>query len=429
MKVLITPWGNPFEWKETTYVCNDFERVSVCTLPIIKEKVEPDVIIIIVLDTLANYTKNNPIPQRDFSKYDEVEEDVRERVNYFIENKLRYDPKDMELVIAPGVGVFNNVRVEGNLLDFYHYIVFKLAELLPTEDMTIYLDLTHGINFMPVLTYKAVTDLLSLASYTKNIRLVVLNSEPFPLGLPQEEVKKAKLKLRLVERNEVRPKQNLNVLRDKNYDKWNAFISSIANGFPLVFATFYPKIEEVKIEIENRLKMFRDGISVNGSTVVRENELCLDFKILSELYYLLRTLNTTFKDLPKQEVELKELKRISEILFNKLPRIGIVVEEQIKFLEDRLTTNGRPKRYVTMRASSFMPLSELIQSGGLSGSDDGGRKVRNFIAHSGFEYNVTMVKVDNGGRLIFKYKSKGKVKSYAVESMRYRWVTEDEVPK
>jgi len=429
-KVLVVPWGNPFGWREITYVYEGVVKENIlCTLPILKDKIKPDRIIIIVLDTLANVNFGKEVneqsyAQQNFSSYDEIKEDVTRRVEYFIEKKLGEDLEGLELVIAPGVGVFGNIKVEGNMLDYYHYVTYELAKRLPNENMTVYLDLTHGINFMPVLTYRALLNLLGLASYIKYVRFRVLNSEPFPYGVPQEEVCELKLNVRVVEDREVRPKPILSLLNDEKFSRWNAFISSVANGFPLVFTTFYPKIVKIESEIKRRLQSFYRNISVDDRFVVRKSELDSDFKTLSKLYYLLRVLDSLLRvlntKLPKKELTLDELKSISETLFNKLPRIGVIVEEQIKSLEDKFTTDGKPKSF--LRGVGWKPLAEYLSSSWISGSDATGksRAIRNFIAHSGFEYNVTMVK-GNFGTVLFKYKSKEElVVPYSIESLQFR---------
>jgi CRISPR-associated protein Csx1 len=426
-KILIIPWGNPFEWGSITYVyeMNKNTKIAMntlCTLPILKEAIKPNRIIVIVLDTLANLinekTNEPPIEQREFSSYNNLLEDVKERIKYFVENKLKERFDDITLIIAPGVGVFKNIEVHGDILDYYHYITYKLAELLPVTDMEVYLDLTHGINFMPVLTYRAVSNLLGLASYLRDVKLTVLNSEPYPRGVAKEKLKDIRLNIKSVENREVQPKPIMSLLSDA-FNRWNAFISSVANGFPLVLATFYPKEMEVKKEVDNRLNIFFKNIEVNGKIVKRCSKLDSDFKTLSKIYYLLRVLNTidTFRHLPKQELTLEELRAISDKLFRNLPRIGVIVEEQIKHLEELLTTNGRPQSRIE---SSWKPLLNYIKTGGISGSDSSTeRTVRNFIAHSGFEYNVTMVR-RFFDKLQFKYRSKEKVMSYAIKSMSFR---------
>ena len=410
--VLVVPWGNPFEWANVTYAYEEEDKNIVmenipCTLPILKDAIKPDEIIIIVLDTLANFVKSGepPISQRNFSCYEDVKEDVRERIRYFIEEKLGCDFNEIKLVISPGVGVFGNIRVEGEIIDYYHYTIYELAENLPTEDMIVYLDLTHGINFMPTLTYRALMNLLGLASYLREIRFKVLNSEPYPRGIPKE-VQKVKLRIRVVEDRDIKPKPILSLLEDEKFNRWNAFISSVANGFPLVFATFYPNINEIRREIENKLGSFYDGISVSDRSVMRRSKLDSDFETLSKLYYLLKVLNTSpmFNNMPKQEITLDELKVISEILFNKIPRIGVIVEEQIKFLKNEI---GRKNDHDWRRLSNWQ--------------GDRNRVIRNFIAHSGFECGVTMSKKD-GSCIEFKCvpERENDVIDYAIESLRFR---------
>jgi len=428
MKVLIAPWGNPFEWKETTYVFEGRTVKSLCTLPVLIETVNPDYIIVIVLDTLANIVNREGIPkigQKMFSNYNEVRTDVEDRVRYFVEEMLGLNFDNSKLIIAPGVGVFENITVEGDILDYYHYLIYELARTLPVDDATFYLDLTHGINFMPVLTYRALNHLLGLLAYLKDVKLKVLNSEPYPRGLPQDRIQNIRLNVRVVEDREIRPKPIMSLLEGEEYSKLNAFISSIANAFPLVFTTFYPNMNDIESRINSILNDFYKSIEVKEKHIRRRKNIDPNVKTLSKLYYFLRVLSThaKFKELPKAEPTLKELDEISKILFNKLPRIGIVVEDQIKHLEDMLTTNGKPKS-ILRKEKEWRTLRDILSKLQYLSKEypkeDESRALRNFIAHSGFEYNVTMVKSD-GNDVRFKYKSKTeKVIPYSIGALKFR---------
>lgn len=428
-RVLIATWGNPFEWEEIVYDYDNLKMKSFCTLPILKEKINPNKTIIIVLDTLANIvnpkTGEPDIKQREFTNYKEVVDDVRDRVKYFVEEKIGENFKEITLIVAPGVGVFSNIEVYGDLLDYYYYITFQLAKELPNKNMEVYLDLTHGINFMPVLTYKAVLNLLGLAAFLKEVYLTVLNSEPYPKGVSKDKLRELKLNVKSVEIRKIHPTPITDLL--SNFNQWNAFISSVANGFPLVFGTFYPKEKDVLDEINNKLRKFLESIKVCGRKIKRQSALDPDFRILSELSYFLRVLNTSsvFRQLPKREISLKELKEISNI-FNNLPRIGIIVREQMRHLEERLTRSGKPMSHID---SSWRQLSSYIRLGDISSpfhTESIERVIRNFIAHSGFEYNITMVRkfLDS---IQFKYRSKEKVVFYAIEAMKYKLGEGDEV--
>ena len=83
-------------------------------------------------------------------------------------------------------------------------------------------------------------------------------------------MKDLKLNVKAVEVRRVRPKPITDILSG-SHDRLNAFISSLANGFPLAFATFYPKEEDVKKEIDDILKEFLKSVEVDGRTVRRKS--------------------------------------------------------------------------------------------------------------------------------------------------------------
>ena len=428
-RILITTWGSPFGWSRVRYHYEGSERESYDTLPLLKDVLDPHDTIVIVLDTLANWRGSDgepPIEEKNFSNYSEVKEDIENRINYFIENKLEMNPREIKLIIAPGVGNFSNLRVSGNMMDYYYFVTYELARLLPNEDMEVYLDLTHGMNFMPVLTYRALSSLLSLASYVRSVRLKVLNSEPY-----QSEVEK--LIVWEVENREVKPEITLTniVTKDERYRKASAFLSSIANGFPLALLTFCPTQQDVRNKIEEKLKEFNSKIKVEGTKIERKSKLDQDFEVLSKTYYLLRVLNS-IKELRElfrtwreyQEVELRGLREISEIIFGRLPRIGIIVRREIEELERRLfTRSGVPINDLSNRWRLLcdLPTFPEVGDGECIGEDreitEG--DVRNFIAHSGFEHRVTQARRASHGRVKLKYRNTRRVMELSIRAITY----------
>ena len=455
-RVLVATWGNPFQWEEVTYRvncgelglerCNDVEMKNVSTLPVLIKALQPDITIILVLDTLANLTLRNNVPEGELESYEGVKDDVIKRVEWFIservvplveDEKTRELLKDREktkIIVAPGVGEFSNASVEGNVLDFYAFVLKTLAERLPVEDTEVFLDLTHGINFMPVLTYRALKNLLGLLAYLRTARLHVLNSEPFPQGerdWKAEILKSEVLNIRSIESEELRPKPMYSIFKDLNDPKkrtWSAFISSVTNGFPLAFATFYPNIKGVKRFLRDSYSDFESSIDVLMETdetgkrkvhIVRRKQLDDDFRTATKLYYLLRVLEEEFGGkYPKNEVTLDDLWDTTKRLFAKMPRIGIVVERQLCDLEGlenktlRELRGKYPRPVVKkLKSDRTVTLNELKNSyGNLSSSGKGNNpkpNLRNFIAHSGFEYNLVRVKYDaSNKKLLWSYDMK-----------------------
>ncbi|WP_168188394.1 CRISPR-associated CARF protein Csx1 [Thermococcus indicus] len=446
-RVLVATWGNPFQWEAIEYSadckslglsdCQNVKEENVSTLPVLLKALKPQKTIILVLDTLANLTLRNDVPARKMESYDNVKADVEERVRWFIENRVnpymseedRALLDDVEIVVLPGVGEFSNVSVEGDVLDFYSSVLKVLAERLPVEDTEVILDLTHGINFMPVLTYRALNALLGILAYLRTARLYVVNSEPFPQGEREwkEKIKPLSvLNMKLVEYLELRPRPLYSTISSR--PKWSAFISSVTNGFPLAFATFYPSQKEVEEYLErehldflnNIVVSFRpDPTGVMKLHVLRGKSLSKDFRTAVKLHYMLRVFGTEFKGYPKKEVTLDELVRITNRLFSRMPRIGIVVGDQLRELcrlikggyeyvngtsrfrpgvLDRLSGKHVDKPLLPLKRGKKIALGKLRSAMRLTspsvGSVNPTPDIRNFIAHSGFEYNLVFVRYD-----------------------------------
>ncbi len=472
-RVLVATWGNPFQWEVVKYrvncqelgleKCNNVEMKNVSTLPVLLEALQPDITIILVLDTLVNLTLKNDIQDGELESYEGVKSDVDKRVNWFISKRvipLVENEKtgelleNAEIVVAPGVGEFSNASVEGNVLDFYAFVLKTLAERLPVEDTEVFLDLTHGINFMPVLTYRALKNLLGLLAYLRTARLHVLNSEPFPQGdrdWKAEILKSEVLNIRSIESEELRPKPLYSPIPDK--PEWSAFISSVTNGFPLAFATFYPGKKNIEDYINRLYSEFLEAIEATMEVdkagkrkvhVRRKRPLGKDFRTAVKLYYMIRVFGTVFKGYPKtgskKEVTLDELFEISSKLFARMPRIGIVVEDQLcelKNLQERTITElGKRRKRVpkSLLGKKGIILGELYQARNQNFTSSGNPinkdiKIRNFIAHSGFEFNTVSVKLKDtirvrGGRaekvFVFSYRDTELASQLCIDALTYR---------
>jgi len=454
-RVLIATWGNPFQWEPIWYRldceslgiedCRSVELKNVSTLPVLMKALRPHRTIVLVLDTLTNLTLRNDVKPKEVGSYEGAVEDVQERVKWFIENRVKphLDEEDrallddVEVVILPGVGEFDNVSVEGDVLDFYSVVLKVLAERLPMENTEVILDLTHGINFMPVLTYRALKALLGVLAYLYTARLYVVNSEPFPQGQREwkEKIKELSvLNMKLVEARELRPRPLYSTVSDR--PEWSAFISSVTNGFPLAFATFYPSMKDVEAYVEKGYQDFLDAIEVcmkpdpageRKAHIFRRKALSRDFRTAVKLYYMLRAFGTVFNGYPKNEVTLDELFEISSKLFARMPRIGIMVENQlcdlkrlergyytyedgqlrfIKGVIDKLSQRYIDKPLRPLKDGRKITLGELMRAMRVFSPSGGGKnpvpEIRNFIAHSGFEYNLVLVRYD-GKTLSWSY--------------------------
>ena len=167
--ILISPWGDPRQWSDVTYIYDNVKLKSKTSLKILQQRLQPEKTLIIGLDTLA----------KEGSNYSELKKDAETLLE---ESVKEFGLGNTEILIAPGKGDFFNGTFEGNMMDYYYYTLWKLSEMLIGDNIPeeIHLDLTHGINFMPVLTYRAVKQVLGvLGIFKRDIKLRVYNADPF----------------------------------------------------------------------------------------------------------------------------------------------------------------------------------------------------------------------------------------------------------
>jgi CRISPR-associated protein Csx1 len=235
ISVIGSPWHvypdpDKMRWYEAEYkFSDDVECVdgkpdyvrSRTTLAALHECLKPQYVIVVAQDTIL---VKNPGELRSDYSYDDVIKDVENIVEEFLKKadmevgrggeKRKgniYDEvgSKLSIIVAPGSGRFRNLmsvgaeevtvnlEVCGSLEDYYSYLLLSLASHMlaiieregPLSQLKVHLDLSHGINYMPALTYKAVTDLLPvIAAYIGGgeegkgrdvvVKLSTYNSEP-----------------------------------------------------------------------------------------------------------------------------------------------------------------------------------------------------------------------------------------------------------
>jgi len=240
ISVIGSPWHvypdpDKMRWYEAEYkFSDDVECVdgkpdyvrSRTTLAALHECLKPQYVIVVAQDTIL---VKNPGELRGDYSYDDVIKDVENIVEEFLKradmevgrggeerkgNIYGEVGSKLSIIVAPGSGRFRNsmcvgaekvtvnLEVCGSLEDYYSYLLLSLASHMlaiveregPLSQLKVHLDLSHGINYMPALTYKAVTDLLPvIAAYIEEgeerkekegkgrvvvVKLSTYNSEP-----------------------------------------------------------------------------------------------------------------------------------------------------------------------------------------------------------------------------------------------------------
>jgi CRISPR-associated protein Csx1 len=150
------------------------------SLPAILNYANPktEKVFIIVLDTVIKH---------HVSSYKELKDSVVTYYQEFLRSLNLGSEIPVEVIVAPGVGRF---RLDGEscaeflglLTDYSAYVAYEISRSLLQiggDELTVHLDLTHGINFMPSLTYAVICEVLGAIAITKKVRLKVYNSEPY----------------------------------------------------------------------------------------------------------------------------------------------------------------------------------------------------------------------------------------------------------
>ncbi|MHA1608250.1 MAG: CRISPR-associated CARF protein Csx1 [Candidatus Freyarchaeota archaeon] len=402
MKLLIAPWGNPSGWREVVYVFGG-KSIKACTsLRALQEVIEPDKTIIVGLDTLAEKGEN----------YQDVKEDAEGKIR---EHADRFGLEGYEVLIAPGIGTFSNGTFHGGALDYYHYVTARLALILLEhvgETLSIHLDLTHGINYSTILTYKAVREVAEAISIFKETRFTAYNADP---SLPSAT---GKLSINIIEQStptptplteritQKRPLEPLNLsvderrrlfeeelkeVREVDDLELSAFIGALYNGLPLALFRFYPEKGRLKEVILASLNLYERYVEVESQgklKVTRRVRMGNDLKVYVFAYMIATLLSANGLIFSrKKEVALSEVESLTESLFKFDERLKKRIETDIHTLKTDL--EGK-------EAADWQTYNSVI------GRKIGGIDERNFLAHSGFERNAVEVKKESG-MLLLRY--------------------------
>lgn len=214
--LIVSIWGDPGGWSKVSYRVPEIHKVRRCRLSDVvmsgqtysykctlgalleayRDKVSKS--IVYVADTLAfsrhisRYIGSSNASS-SLKSYDDIIVHVKHYINSILDDGDYINPSDrdkIEYAVLPGVGVYKRggngpiAEFTGSPLNYYYGLLFDLYTRLRKEDVdTIILDVSHGINFMPILGFNAVIEAVKLYALEKSsdVRLVVLNSDPvFP---------------------------------------------------------------------------------------------------------------------------------------------------------------------------------------------------------------------------------------------------------
>jgi CRISPR-associated protein Csx1 len=415
MKILIAPWGNPLVWKEVEYMYKGRKKSDGKNLkdplPLIKEEENPDKIIIVSVDTLANALLKNNI-----SNYSDIREKIQEEIYQFCQNELKFKPD--KVIISYGFGEFSKMKFLGSAMDFY-YDVFKelsffFSELEVSGKIEVIFDATHGINWTTILTYRALREILEILAYVYDVDLKVLNSDPFVENIKLlniNVIENVKILPRIMVYNDeegrvkpIKPYEKLEKEEKKNlgkkveqfldetfdfmkYSKYYkeeilVFLGSFYFALPVFILSYMPCSSNVKFKINEISKEFERNIKLKNSVkleVLRELKYTENFANFSKAYLVSSILEKLgFGKLT--DIPLSKIEELKNKVFVKLSVESNRIDKEISDVKDLQNLNNQYQVY------------NVIKSGSIGNQID----KRNFFAHAGFEYNTIEIKKENG---------------------------------
>jgi CRISPR-associated protein Csx1 len=407
MKILIAPWGNPFGWKEVEYVYNGQTEKLKDPLVLIKRIESPDKVIIVSVDTLADdyvYAFKN-------LSYNDIKKCAKNLIFNFCQKELGFIP---EIVISYGFGEFNHTKFIGNAIDFYYNIFKELTcyfvNLLQqiNEKFEIIFDATHGINYVTILTYRALREILEIFAYVYDVKLKVLNSDPF-VG---REAKVDRLNINVIEKSKILPKISVYrsdrrpvepcfLLENKskreigeniedfisgisfNIDETLIFLGSFLYALPVFILSYMLNSSTIKEAIEKISQEFEKNININTNNlskleISRNWEFKENFANLIKAYLVSSILEKIgFKKL--SDIPLSKIKDLKDKVYKNFPIESNRIDKELDDIKDLQNITQQYEVYNKIKGN---PVLNQIDK-------------RNFFAHAGFEHNVIELKKEN----------------------------------
>jgi len=400
-KLLISPWGNPSDWKEIEYRFNGKIQRANTPVKLLMEELKPDKSLVFVLDTLANLKEQI----KDFST---VQNSVCDYVKKYI-SEFGLDSKQIKLYILPGVGKFKNGQFIGSAEDLYYFAFFyigkeilKLINDSSDEKIEVFFDSTHGINYAPILILTALNDILSIIAFFRKVILINYNSDPSDrytredythnINLIYSATIEPRLRFKLSNSGGLfKPFQrNLNMkdlqLTFKEKKKATAFLNAFINAMPLVFLSIKPTSKDMKEIIDKAIKRYFENVQIDGEVLKRILSFTNTFDILLKSWFLTELLE--LHRFEGEKITLEDLKKVSDRLY----------KDKWEFEYEKIMADiGEVENYGNRIPQDWTLYREIVDA------PPKGITKRNLIAHSGMLYETTELKKE-GGKIFLRLK-------------------------
>jgi len=413
MKIFTAPWGNPFGWKEVEYSYKSKTKKAKDPLPLIKEVENLEKIIIVCVDTLSDQDVHS-LKDPSYIHIKNISENL---VYNFCKKEFGFTPD--KVIVSYGFGEFNNTRFKGNAMDFYYKVFqefsFYFAELLDemkqeNEKIEVIFDATHGINYTTILTYRALREILEILAYVYEVKLKVLNSDPY-IG---RKLESNKLNINVIEKSKILPrisvyntdkrpiepyfgledkeKGNLgknitDFLNQINYNKDEIliFLGSFLYALPVFILSYILDLQIIKNNVETVLNRFEENISIdrkNKLKILRKYEFGENFSNLIKAF-LISSILKRFGFEKLCDIPLSKIQELREKIFKNLPVESNRIDKEIDDIKELQNINQTYQVYSVIKGGT---ISNQINK-------------RNFFAHAGFEYNVIELRKRNQNQI------------------------------
>jgi CRISPR-associated protein Csx1 len=395
MKILFAPIGDPVGYQDVTYKIDNKEYETNACFRAISDHLGIDKVIVYAGLSLCEGCNDLKCC------IDSVKQKVSSKIG-----------SNFDLLIAPNIyGTKFIQRDRRNTLyfDFVYFNSLKILEQSKPDE--IYIDITHGINYMPLLG----TDAIMLATYTyivesvKDVALKIYNSEPVIKGnkgpytidnIYSEKITVRQALISLLSfflSNDNRNMITNKILKVKQKNKENdgttylcrpdliySLVNSLSGGvFPYIMLKA-KEINECLKKLENLLEKldfnnYSIKLAFEQGGVVYEDTIPIE---VSYLHSLMKGASSITHE-NDEHIKISEIRNLANN-YSVSDAVKYMILNEVDQIQDKYGNNipNQPMLYAKIRGDKVTKPC-LVDK-------------RNLLAHGGFEENVTYIWKEKG---------------------------------
>jgi len=397
MKILFAPIGKPENYEDVEYIVDDSKPINTKASFVAISKAYG-------IEDVVVYAGLSLCEPSNYKGYQSCASDIANKV------KSSLGLKGETVIVAPNVYGKKFYQEDRRITLFPNFIYYNTLKILeerkPDE---IFIDITHGINYMQLLA----TDSIRLAMYTymignkKEVTIKTFNSEPVIRGnkgpyhiskIYEDKIDVRRALLSILSpflSKDFKNKVINNALKGVSNCNAELIIPS-ANA---LFSGIFPFLASVSNELEKCLKAvegkmgildyrnFNVSIKIDNGSIVYQDRLPIELAYIHSLLTIIKKI--TYGIGPR--AKLSDIEYIAR---------NYSTSETIKNLV--LNEIDQIKSKSNLLSSNFRMLAEILNEG--KGTKECEPNKRNLFAHAGFERNVTYLKKE-GDEIYVSYEN------------------------